>query len=115
MACASVGVDRSTHYAWLKDDLDYAKAFAEALPIAAGLLEDEAFRRAYHGTLKPMNVGGKIVMVTEFSDRLMEVLLKARNRAVFGDRQDLQITGKDGSPLIPLAALDALLHGDDPD
>lgn len=99
LAAAHAGVDRDSHYRWLKEYPDYAAAFEEAREQVAGLLEDEAVRRAYKGTLKPMNVGGVVVYVSEFSDRLLEFLLKCRNRPVFGDRQEL--TGKDGTPLLP--------------
>ncbi len=113
LACASAGVARETHYLWMHTDTEYARSFEEARIQAVGLLEDEAIRRAYKGTLKPISVGGKKVIITEFSDRLLEFLLKCRNRPVFGDRQDLQVTGKDGSPLIPVALVDSILH--DPD
>lgn len=99
LAAAAAGCDRDCHYIWLKEDPVYAAAFDEARIQVNGLLEDEATRRAYHGTLKPMSVGGQLVYVTEFSDRLLEFLLKCRNRPVFGDRQEL--TGKDGTPLLP--------------
>jgi hypothetical protein len=94
MACASEGVDRSMHYDWLKKVPEYKAAFEEAREQVAGLLEDEAVRRAYHGTIKPVSIGGKLYMVTEMSDRLLEFLLKCRNREVFGDRQDLQHSGE---------------------
>src|SRR3989442_1076284 len=53
------------------------------------LLEDEAVRRAYKGTLRPQAIGGgKGMMVTEFSDQLLMFLLKCRNPKVFGDRRE---------------------------
>src|SRR5579859_1377305 len=56
---------------------------------ACGLLEDEAVRRAYKGTLRPQAIGGgKVMMVTEFSDQLLMFLLKCRNPKVFGDRRE---------------------------
>lgn len=113
MACAAAGVDRTDHYRWMQKDVDYRKAFEEAREEVNGLLEDEAVRRAYRGTIKLMSIGGKQVMVTEFSDRLLEFLLKCRNRPVFGDRHDVQLTGKDGTPLIPIGAIDSLLQGNE--
>ena len=86
LACAAAGCDRTTHYIWLKNDSAYAAAFEAARDDVAGMLEDEAVRRAYHGTMKPMNVGGKVMMVHEFSDTLLIFLLKSRNPKVFGDR-----------------------------
>src|SRR6266481_9938603 len=88
LACAAAGVDRTTHYWWMKNDPEYRKSFEEAREEACGLLEDEAVRRAYRGTLKPISIGGKIVMVTEFSDQLLMFLLKCRNPNVFGDKRE---------------------------
>ena len=51
LACAAAGVDGTTHYWWLKNDAEYRKSFEEAREEAVGLLEDEAVRRAYQGTL----------------------------------------------------------------
>jgi hypothetical protein len=88
LACAAAGVDRTTHYWWMKHDTEYKKAFQEACEEVGGLLEDEAVRRAYHGTVKPMSIGGKMVMVTEFNDQLLMFLLKCRHPKVFGRRED---------------------------
>ena len=89
LACAAAGVDRTTHYWWMKNDPEYRKSFEEAREEACGLLEDEAVRRAYKGTLRPQAIGGgKVMMVTEFSDQLLMFLLKCRNPKVFGDRRE---------------------------
>lgn len=93
LACAAAGVDRSCHYGWLKNDPEYEKEFAAALPEANGLLRDEAIRRAYHGTMRPVAVAGQVMMVTEFSDRLMEFLLKSHDPATYGDRKELTHKG----------------------
>jgi hypothetical protein len=99
------------HYKWLKTEPEYAKDFEAAREQVAGLLEDEAVRRAYHGTAKPVSVGGQIVMIHEFSDRLLEFLLKCRNRPVFGDKYEH--TGKDGAALFTLADVDRILKEED--
>lgn len=85
MECANVSlaakkakINRSTHYiCWMKDE-KYAKRFEEILPVAVGVLEDEAIRRAVDGVKKPIFHKGEIVgHVKEYSDTLMIVLLKA--------------------------------------
>ena len=86
LACAAVGVCRDRHYRWLKEDAEYAAAFEAARADVAQLLEDEAVRRAYHGTMRPVAVAGQVMTVTEFSDQLLMFLLRARNPKVFGDR-----------------------------
>ena len=85
---ASTHSTYATHYWWMKSEPEYRKSFEEAREEACGLLEDEAVRRAYRGTLKPMSIGGKMVMVTEFSDQLLMFLLKCRNPKVFGDKRE---------------------------
>ncbi len=107
LACAHAGVDRSTHYDWLRRFPEYAADFEIAREQVAGLLEDEAIRRAYHGTLKPVTVAGGMVMITEFSDRLLEFLLKCRNRPVFGDR--FEHSGPGGQPLLTLSDVDRII------
>lgn len=96
LACAAAGVSRDSHYDWLRTDPDYAAKFDQAREQVAQLLEDEATRRAYQGTMKPMNVGGKLVMIHEFSDTLLIFLLKKRNPAVFGDRVGIEHSGEIG-------------------
>ena len=67
---------------------------------ALRLLEDEAVRRAYQGTLRPQAMGGgKVILVSEFSDQLLMFLLKCRNRKVFGDRRE-DTVHLDGQPSI---------------
>src|SRR5260370_19224970 len=88
LPCAAAGVDRATDYWWMKNDPEYRKSFEEAREEACGLLEDEAVRRAYKGTSRPQAIGGgKVMMVTEFSDQLLMFLLKCRNPKGFGDRR----------------------------
>jgi hypothetical protein len=86
-----------TPLGWMKNDPEYRKSFEEAREEACGLLEDEAVRRAYQGTLRPQAMGsGKVSMASEFSNQLLMFLLKCRNPKVFGDRQEdtVQIDGQ---------------------
>jgi hypothetical protein len=108
LACASVGVDRACHYRWLKDHPDYSQAFNEARDQVNGLLEDEAVRRAYHGTAKPVSIGGQLVMMTEFSDQLLMFLLKCRNPTVFGDKWKGELGGPGGGA-IPVSVIDEIV------
>lgn len=103
LACAKAGCDRTMHYEWLRKLPSYKKDFEVAREEVAGLLEDEAVRRAYQGTQRPMAVNGNTVVITEFSDRLLEFLLKCRNRPVFGDR--LGLHDGDGNALFAVPAV----------
>src|SRR5215469_18944091 len=77
-AAEIAGVARTQHYAWLKESRVYAKAFDEVKAQAAQALEDEAVRRAVNGVDKPVFYQGEVCgQVTEYSDTLLAMLLKA--------------------------------------
>jgi hypothetical protein len=59
LACDQAGVERSSHYHWLKKHPDYAAAFEAARPQVAGMIEAELHRRAIEGVLEPVYNGGK--------------------------------------------------------
>lgn len=60
-AARRVGCDRSLHYSWLKDDPEYAKAFADSIAEAAGTLEDSAISWAVDGIFEPTQYRGAFV------------------------------------------------------
>lgn len=107
LACADVGVDRGCHYDWLKQDSEYKALFTEAKEQVMGLLRDECWRRAYHGTMKPTSIGGKLVIVHEFSDDLLKFLMKTGDPQQYGDSSKLAVSGPDGKPLLDLASVTA--------
>ncbi len=72
---------RCNHYDWLEVDSEYAAAFERAQKRADRTIEDEAVRRAHQGIRKVVRYKGKIVgFDVEFSDTLMNTLLKANPR-----------------------------------
>jgi hypothetical protein len=81
LACRRAGIDRATHYRWMQSDPKYAADFEAARPEVAGLLEDEAMRRAVEGVEKPVSIGGKREIVREYDSRLLELLLVKRHPA----------------------------------
>lgn len=86
----------SLPYQRRKTDAEFRKVWKEAAQINTKLMEEEAVRRAYHGTLKPVyHKGVKIGHVREYSDTLMIFLLKARNPAKY--RDGLNADGGNGS------------------
>lgn len=91
---------RSNIYQWLKEDEKFKALYEAACEAALGALEDEAVRRAYEGTVKPVFQGGKKVgAIREYSDTLLIVLLKARAPEKYKDRTYNELTGKDGKPI----------------
>lgn len=105
-AAEAVGVDRRNHYHWLEQE-EYAAAWAEAQEAAADRLEKEAIRRAVDGLkrFKFTSKGdpildpdtGKPYYELEYSDRLLECLLRANRPRRFASRHE--VTGADGGPL----------------
>jgi hypothetical protein len=110
-ACDSVTVaarwakiHRQNHYDWMDADPVYAEAFALAEPRAQRTLEDEAVRRAHQGIRRAVRYKGRIVgYETEYSDALMNTLLKATPK--FRDKLTV-----DGSMKMDIATARALLR-----
>jgi hypothetical protein len=109
-AAEAAGISRSRHYEWLEDVErfpNYGEQFDEAFEDGCDNLEVEAHRRAHDGVEEPVfgrgpgaNAGTQVVgHVRKYSDRLLEVLLRARRPAVFGSRVSAELTGRDGAPL----------------
>lgn len=97
MSAANVGVPRTVVYDWLRKDIKFKIEFENAYAIGVNLLVDEAQRRAYHGTMVPIYHGGIIVGYNlEYSDRLLEFMLKSQKRDVFGDKTEVYGSGEGG-------------------
>ena len=115
LAAAAAGIDRTTHYVWLKNDKDYPALFEEAQELAAQLLMDEAVRRAVNGWEEPTTVAGEKVMVRKFSDRLLERLLEAHYPLKFRSNMAHRLVDKAGNDrkLLDYTELDALVKAAD--
>lgn len=73
----AIGVSRQAIYSLKKSDTEFSDLWDDALETGLDALEEEARRRAYQGTLKPIyQQGKKVGQVREFSDTLMIFLLK---------------------------------------
>jgi AcrR family transcriptional regulator len=119
-SCKAAGVPRRTIYNWRKADEAFAAAWDEAVELAIDALEDEAIRRAKDGVLKPVFQGGKKVgTVREYSDGLLQFLLKGKRPERYKDRLQSELSGPGGKPL-PVTLIeftgseDAPLDGDRP-
>ena len=97
-AALVVKVSRFTLYRARKDDEKFAEAWTVAVDMGTDGLEDEALRRAYIGTDKPVTYQGKITAVfKEYSDTLLMFMLKARRPEIYRDRQEIGAIG--GGPV----------------
>ncbi len=98
-AAKAAKIERSLHYRWLKNP-KYAAAFERAKEQAAQVLEDEAVRRAVEGTLKPVFYKGfQCGKIREYSDSLMQTLLKAWKPDKYRERSSVEHSGPDGGPI----------------
>lgn len=92
-AARSAGISRTAAYDWREDDEAFAAAWEQAEQEAADKLEREAWRRAVEGTDKPVVFQGVITdTYKEYSDRMLEILLKAHRPDKFIERRDTKVT-----------------------
>lgn len=96
----AVGVTPGVVYRLRETDASFAEAMDDALDEAYDKLEAEAHRRAFNGVKKPVHYkGARVDTIQEYSDTLLMFLLKGRRRKVFGDKSQLELTGKNGGPV----------------
>lgn len=106
-ACEQTGVSRTNVYALHKNNPAFRAAMDGAYDAGTDRLEDEATKRAVLGTSRPIFQGGKRVgEVQEYSDRLLEVMLRGRRPDKFKDRPPV-----DASKAAGLGALGAINIG----
>lgn len=88
-ACAAAGISFATLLRWMREDEDWKRHVEDARTEGGAALEDELVQRATSGDTTALIFA-----------------LKAWNRAKYGDKQQLEHTGKDGSPLIVMFGVD---------
>lgn len=94
-SAAVAGIARKTVYNWQEHDEAFAVAYKQAEIEATEFLERVAHERATQGVSHPRNVydrSGNLVVsetVTEYSDRLLELLLKARAPNKYRERMTI--------------------------
>lgn len=94
-AAAAAGIGRRTAYEWRDADDAFREAWDDAAQEAADHLEREAWRRAVEGTDKPITFQGQITATyKEYSDRMLELLLKAHRPEKFKERVANELSGK---------------------
>lgn len=88
-AAHEAGVHITMPYKRRQHDEEFRRSWEEAAVIGTELLEQEAQRRAFHGTIKPVFQKGECVgHVREYSDALMMMLLKARRPEKYREGMD---------------------------
>lgn len=98
-ACLQAGIDHSTVYRWQEHEEDFGLRFRQANQEANWLIFGEAWRRAMQGEERYVVAQGKLVTgpdgkpltYREKSDRLLELMLKAR-LPEFREKSSITIT-----------------------
>lgn len=99
-AAKAAAIDRRTAYRWKESEPEFAAAWEDALETAIDAMEREAHRRAFKGTRKPLigrvakDQDGIITYVTEYSDALATLLLKAHRPEKYRERSQVEHTGE---------------------
>jgi hypothetical protein len=102
-ACAVAQVSGGMPYQRRRDNEAFATAWSEASEIGTEALEAEAARRAYHGTLRPVfHKGEKCGEIREYSDQLLQFLLRSRKPETYRETQKHDHSGPGGKG-IPVA------------
>jgi hypothetical protein len=103
-ACTVAGISRTTAYDRRRDDPEFRVLWEEAEERGWFALEQMAKQRAFDGVKKPVFYKGRRVSeIIEYSDALTVFLMKGRMRKVFGDKQEVTVTGSAGSPYAKLS------------
>jgi hypothetical protein len=101
-AAEAAHVSRQTIYVWREHDEEFAVAMNAAREEALDAIEHEAYRRAVLGVPqeRPITARGEVIgtyTITEYSDRLLELVLKANRPEKYRERFDVT---SDGQPLV---------------
>lgn len=77
LSCKMAHAARGWVYDWRSKDSDFSDAWKAAKAVGKEVLKDEAFRRAYDGTDKPIFYKGEeVAIIKEYSDSLLMFLIK---------------------------------------
>lgn len=86
LSCRAAGIARSTVYEWLREDRDgFTERYRDAELDASDRIEAEIHRRGILGIEKPITVAGEREVIREYSDRMLELMAKARMPAKYRD------------------------------
>jgi len=97
-AARSIDFSRQRMYDIRDSDEAFALEWDGAVQEAIDALEREAWRRAVEGTDKPVTYQGEITdTFKEYSDRMLELLLRAHRPEKYKERREL--SGPDGGPI----------------
>lgn len=99
-ACKATGIDRGLMYRERAANPAFAEAWDRAVEIGIAALEDEAIRRAFEGTEKPVTIAGNREVIREYSDTLLIFLLKANKPEKYRERYEVRTVASE-APVPP--------------
>jgi hypothetical protein len=114
-SCQAAGINRTTAYKARDASEEFSRQWDEALEEAVDSLEAAAWRRARDGVTRHepiMFQGDKVAekVITEYSDSLMTLLLKAHRPEKYRER--VEHSNPDGTPLMqPVADAIEKIYG----
>jgi len=87
------GLPLKVAYRLKKTDKDFDQVWNLAIDSSMGLLESEAYRRAFEGVKEPVfRKNGQVGVVTKYSDQLLMFLLKGHNPEKYREKFDIKKT-----------------------
>ena len=94
-ACRVAKVGRTTAYEERQRSEEFALAWADIEEETTEKMEREAIRRGSEGFDKPVFQGGKQVgTITEYSDSLLQFMLKGRRPDKYSERHSIEHSGQ---------------------
>jgi hypothetical protein len=103
-ACEQACISRDHVYDVKRADKEFSKRWDDAYEQGFYKFEEEAARRAFEGYEKPVYRNGVVVdYVKEYSDTLVNLMLKGRMRKIYGDRQEIKIDRSGDAPYAKLS------------
>jgi hypothetical protein len=106
MACAAAGWARGVAYSIRKGDPDFREKWEFALESAVDVMHAAAFQRAVHGVEedvwhKPKEGTPEVIgAVTKYDSQLLMFLMKAHDRAKYGDKIEAKHEASKGGVLV---------------
>lgn len=90
--CKDAHVDKGTVLLWRRDDPEFLVAEEQARDTLIDSMEAEALRRGVKGVQRPVYQGGALAgYVTEYSDLLLQLLLRANRPDKYREKNDVQV------------------------
>ena len=100
-ACAHAGISYARLAGWRESDGAFLVQEQTARDAIADQLEAEAIRRAFKGVRVPVYQGGLLAgHVTQYSDQLLTLMLKALRPEKFRERSEISVT----QPIVKVVA-----------